>query len=54
MPLYARQPALLRPAAIAIHDYGDMIRQPLGIEAGVGETLKGFRSCRRSIHSSFV
>ena len=32
VPCYARQVAALRPAAIAVHDDGEMLRQPLQIE----------------------
>jgi hypothetical protein len=32
MPRDARQMAALRPAAVAIHDDGEMLRQPLGIQ----------------------
>src|SRR6266478_5219187 len=39
--LDARQAALLRPAAVAVHDDGDVPRQPLGVEAGGLEALKG-------------
>ena len=38
--LDARQAALLRPAAVAVHDDGDVPRQPGGVEAGGLEALK--------------
>ena len=41
--LDARQAALLRPAAVAVHDDGDVPRQPLGVEAGGGDAGQGVR-----------
>jgi hypothetical protein len=32
---------LLRPAAIAVHNDGDVFRQARGVEAGVDEALEG-------------
>ena len=40
--LDARQTALFRPAAVAVHDDSDVQRQALRIEAGGGETLERF------------
>src|SRR5207244_1210664 len=41
--LDARQAALPGPAAVAVHDNGDVPRQPLRGEAGRGEALQGVR-----------
>ncbi len=38
--LDARQAALLRPAAVAVHDDGDVLRQPRGVEAGLRQPLQ--------------
>src|SRR5262249_55042525 len=43
MSLDARQTALARPAAVAVHDDGDMARQTRGVEACSGQA---FECCR--------
>ena len=37
--LDARQAALLRPAAIAVHDDGDVVRQSLRLQSGLGQRV---------------
>jgi hypothetical protein len=53
MPFDTRQAALLRPAAVAVHDDGDVPRQSGGIESRGREALQsiGFQHhrCHQSI-----
>jgi hypothetical protein len=44
MPVNALLAALLGPAAIAIHDDGDMVRQLGGIKPRVGQAFQSFWS----------
>src|SRR5205807_2530291 len=39
--LDARQAALPGPAAVAVHDYGDVRRQPRRVESGLGQPAEG-------------
>ena len=39
----ARQAALLRPAAVAVHDDGDVLRQPRGVQPGLGADVAARR-----------